>query len=891
MIANKTALKGLSYKKLDLHIHSPKSHCFEGSCTPEEIVQTAIKAGLDGIAITDHNSAQWVDQVKGAASGTSLVVFPGVEISCTGGKKNIHIIALLDPSTGSQDVQTILNLVGIKPSEYGDEDTVSDKGPVEIIEIIAKNGGLPVLAHCNSSGGVLRDMTGQPRTRVILSPYLAAAEGTDFTDVTKQGDHKRAVDLLDGTDPTYQRKLAVYQASDNLDPSNSGKHSLAGIGTRFSYFKMEQINLEGLRQCFIDPDVRIRQENELTTRKYPIISKVSINSGFFAGKEVSFHSGLTSILGAKGAGKSLLIEFIRFALGQEPSNQTIYEDHISKLRSRLGDYGSVTVVVADENGKETSITREFRELDGSPFGDSVPYDPAQLFPVLFLSQNEIIAIAENESEQLQFIDRFFDFHNYRQKIVAIEKEIEKLDTSMAEGLRAYLEVDELTGKIKNLDQEINKLDESLKNPIFEKFQELEKKDKALRLQQDHVQSFWESINKTREHVVTLNAPQLPEPLNLDPAVKRNLALIKNVQETAVESLASLGRVIISTRDKVAQEYQAWQPTFIQGRSEYEQYIQKMGGDYKSLALSRDRLVRQRAQFQKQLDEAKAKKDSVREIQKKRDEFLDSLQEEYAAYTEERKQKCEKFMQGSAGKLKLQILDQLNVDKFRESLLSLKRGSYLRDDEIATITSKITPREFVISLLRYNATKDSKHLEGVSKTSGIEIKQMKILADFLLSAIPYEELLSLQYRAYPQDRPQILYNIGGDDYQPISKISVGQKCTATLLMALSDGIMPIVIDQPEDSLDIRSIWEDVCTKVRGGKEKRQFIFTTHNSSVAVASDTDCFIVVEGNATNGNFVFAGSMDHSPVGTEVIKYLEGGPGTYRLKFEKYAHHRKTG
>ena len=36
---------GLSFKKLDLHIHTPKSECFQGSCKPEEIVATAIEKG------------------------------------------------------------------------------------------------------------------------------------------------------------------------------------------------------------------------------------------------------------------------------------------------------------------------------------------------------------------------------------------------------------------------------------------------------------------------------------------------------------------------------------------------------------------------------------------------------------------------------------------------------------------------------------------------------------------------------------------------------------------------------------------------------------------------------------------------------------------------------
>ncbi|GAI73173.1 unnamed protein product, partial [marine sediment metagenome] len=158
------------------------------------------------------------------------------------------------------------------------------------------------------------------------------------------------------------------------------------------------------------------------------------------------------------------------------------------------------------------------------------------------------------------------------------------------------------------------------------------------------------------------------------------------------------------------------------------------------------------------------------------------------------------------------------------------------------------------------------------------------ADFLLSAIPYEKLLSLQYRAQPQDRPEILYDIGDGDYQPLSSISVGQKCTAMLLMALSDGLIPIVIDQPEDSLDIRSVWDDMCTKLRAGKEDRQFIFTTHNSSLAVASDTDCYLILEGDASHGRLVHLGSLDHDPLGEEVMKYLEGGKETYSLKFDKY-------
>lgn len=879
---------GLSFKKLDLHVHTPASKCFLGICTPDEIVQKALDAGLDGIAITDHNTAEWIDRVKMAASNTKLTVFPGVEISCIGGKKNIHLIALFDPSCNAQNVITVLNLVGIKDG-YGGEEALAEKGLPEVLEIIHRNRGLAVIAHCNSTNGVLHDMSGQPRTKVIQSPYLFAAEATDFNDEQKRQNHKRVVDLLDGTDPTYLRKLAVYQASDNPSVDNPGQHSLEGIGSRYSYFKMEKITLESLYQCFIDPDTRICQEDHLSIRSYPYISEVFINSGYLSGETVCFHPGLTSILGAKGAGKSLLVEFIRFALNQEPSNIGIYQDHLSKLKMRLGEFGQVGITVIDENGKSTHISREFRELDGSPYQDTVPFDPSQIFPVLFLSQNEIIAIAENETEQLQFIDRFFDFNSYKSRIMVIEKELVQLDRTMAESLRAFSEAEDLSEKIQTINKELARLDESLKNPIFEKFVAMEKKDRLLRSQQEHLQTYIQNVSRARDSIAAIQIPPMPESFIADPAARRNLAVISTIRETTAESFSAILRELQAAFDKIDKEYNAWRSEFESGKKEYENNIQTMGGDYKALALSRERINRQKTQLQSQLLVVTSKKDQVMQISKKRNELLDELQNIYYQYSKERKDKCTKFMQDSDGKLQLHILDESNAEKFKDSLLSLKRGSYLKDEEIATITSRVSPRDFVIALLRYDATKETKHLESVAIASSINLSRMKLLADFLLNAIPYEELLALQYKAHPQDRPEILYNIGGGNYQSITNISVGQKCTAMLLMALSDGIMPIVIDQPEDSLDIRTIWEDVCKKVRGGKEKRQFIFTTHNSSVAVASDTDSYLVIEGDASKGKIVHSGSMDHQPISEEVMRYLEGGSDTYRLKFRKYSGPKK--
>src|SRR2546427_9848750 len=88
---------GLQWRKLDLHVHTPASADFDKrQMSPDDFVSAAIRKGVDGIAITDHNTAEWIDQIKEAAKG-KLAVFPGVEITAAGGKEgSIHIIAIFD---------------------------------------------------------------------------------------------------------------------------------------------------------------------------------------------------------------------------------------------------------------------------------------------------------------------------------------------------------------------------------------------------------------------------------------------------------------------------------------------------------------------------------------------------------------------------------------------------------------------------------------------------------------------------------------------------------------------------------------------------------------------------------------------------------------------------
>jgi len=192
-----------------------------------------------------------------------------------------------------------------------------------------------------------------------------------------------------------------------------------------------------------------------------------------------------------------------------------------------------------------------------------------------------------------------------------------------------------------------------------------------------------------------------------------------------------------------------------------------------------------------------------------------------------------------------------------------------------------------ALLRYDLSHDPNDLAAIAAASKLPLARVAALAEFLLgpdSDVGYEALLEFQYAVTPTDRPAIAFRLDDGSFSPLDELSTGQKCTALLVMALCEGNAPIIVDQPEDSLDIRSIWDDMCLRLRVSKSGRQFIFTTHNSSLAVASDSDKFVVLAADARHADAVLTGAIDSEEVRKEVIQLLEGGTATYFLKQRKY-------
>jgi predicted metal-dependent phosphoesterase TrpH len=91
--------------RIDLHVHSDAS---DGTDSPAEVMRRAAAAGLDVIALTDHDTTAGWDEARNALPG-GLTLVPGMELSCLLDGRSVHLLAyLFDPGNEELGEQTSL---------------------------------------------------------------------------------------------------------------------------------------------------------------------------------------------------------------------------------------------------------------------------------------------------------------------------------------------------------------------------------------------------------------------------------------------------------------------------------------------------------------------------------------------------------------------------------------------------------------------------------------------------------------------------------------------------------------------------------------------------------------------------------------------------------------
>jgi hypothetical protein len=887
-------MPGLQYYKIDLHTHTPASKCYRHKQhTAEEIVKAASDKGLHAIAITDHNTAEWIDQMKEAAKGTDLVIFPGVEISMSSG---FHIVAIFDPDVDRKHIENFLGAIDITPDFYGKQDALCKKSPEEVVEKIRDRKGLAILAHIDMRRGAFyQQVEVDQETGQVRVPQEWAILFNEL--------RYDAVECVNGQLPEkfdkdhgFKRLPTFYQASDNLDPEEPTKHSMDGLGSLYSWFHLDQINLEGLRQCFVDPEVRICLMDKYEERVYPQIVNMRVGQGgFFYSPNFDFHKGLDCIIGGKGVGKSLAVEFLRFALGQPSEDPDIARDHLGKLHKRLTEGNKVEVIYQLGNGTKYKITctyegKERGEEGGFPrssvecvnldTGEPFTGGIAKMFPMLAYSQTEVIKITEDKQAQLNLIDRLIETQPHERQIAQLGEKLRDNDKRLAQALDAKGRLEECEQEISTLREQIENINKTLADLLFEAMKKAEAKKGIFERQQDFVQSLIERVEEWQEEIASLTLEALPDDWKEDESLKAQQSISRDSKARVKEVLDELIKELVAQKEAAVSALTKWLPEFSQVEEEYNKLLEKSGGDQKVQERQRKKLEKQKKECEKNASRYKGLTENLDEVMKERATLLDQLAEAHRSYFETRKAKFDHLTKASDGKLQLTLEHASDLEKYACQLVELLKGGQNAPGVSMRrqIANNVSPRRFVELIIERDA-------KTLAEESGLTELWAARVIEKLWSHDDFAEVLALQHAYYPADVPFVRFRKPGGNYEELSDLSVGQKCTALLIIALCDGTMPVLIDQPEDALDIVSVWEDIAQKLRKGKDARQFILTTHNSSIAVSADSDQFIVLEeAGGDHGKVLAAGAIDRPEVRRAVIKRLEGGDKPYKLRSRKY-------
>jgi ABC-type cobalamin/Fe3+-siderophores transport system ATPase subunit len=165
---------------------------------------------------------------------------------------------------------------------------------------------------------------------------------------------------------------------------------------------------------------------------------------------------------------------------------------------------------------------------------------------------------------------------------------------------------------------------------------------------------------------------------------------------------------------------------------------------------------------------------------------------------------------------------------------------------------------------------------------------------LLAHAPYVPTQKLEFRAwlrrfaqwlFSTDHVSIRYEIAYDGVD-IRKLSPGTRGIVLLLLylALDDADdRPLVIDQPEENLDPKSVYDELVALFITAKAKRQVIIVTHNANLVINTDADQVIIAcAGPHPAGGLppisYIAGGLEDANIREAVCNILEGGEEAFR-------------
>ncbi len=675
----------------------------------------------------------------------------------------------------------------------------------------------------------------------------------------------------------------------------------------FSWIKADT-TFEGLRQIVFEPIDRVAFGYEKPEPKkfYYLIDKVRFidNTGQdnFPSDAVEINQNLATIIGGKSTGKSLLLYYMAKTIDrQEVENR--FADHPAATQYNFDDSPDFNFEVVWADGDSThlkNIERENKEGDRK---------------ILYIPQNYLNKLSEKNVRSRDTLNKFV-----RDVLLQDEKVCENYENNLAKIKGLSKSIPTNVVNLYQIKQEIEGIEESIKQLGEEKgikkyISQLQKEADGIKtksgLTDQEIKDYETLLEKERD--TTTNIAVLSADKKSLTSFKQDLSQqLENLEELRDEQASYLGNEEI--KKEFTQELTGISQIKTNLLASTDKIITSVDAKIKLHQKEFEKIKKDLTPFLEKVklqDELKKKNEAIRNEQKKLDKIVlekKSLASKKNLYDKRKKSLVETYKGIFSGYDEARNEFKKYENKFEDISLNVSVG----------FNEQRFNEEVIHGFLNKQDIK--RNVNGVAWKDEYEYQfDPSIHLTFItniLNGVVGGKIKTIKGRSAKDAVVKILENYFDLDFKiaykndPLDKMSPGKKglVLLRLLIDLSNEEWPILLDQPEDDLDNRSVYDDLVSFVKNKKKRRQIIIVTHNPNLAVGADAEQVIVAnqegqERGRDNKKFKFeyvSGALENTfelseakqkailfrkGIRQHVCEVLEGGKEAFQKRERKYS------
>ncbi len=932
--------KGSEWRKWDLHFHTPASYDYEYmNASDWEISRVLIEEQISLVAITDHHfiDCDRIFRIK-AMLNDKITVLPGIELRTDkGGSKAIHIIGIFPETLNLEELKDIwtklsgkLNLTPMDIASKGKENIYCNLE--ETCEIIKEIGGI-ITIHAGTKSNSIEEISNSLQFKMSQKKELC--ECVDIFEIGKKDDEDNYRKIVY---PKINMVLPMILCSDN--------HDIRNLEYKEKLWIKADPTFEGLKQIIYEPEERVyigdNPPRKIDSSK--IIKSITFsqtNTWLPDGQTFELNSDMVSIIGGKGTGKTALLDLIALAAGTQVGKENSF---INKAKDEISN---INIILKWENGEKSEIPGiDNKRMDNLKRDGLVRYLPQDYVETLCNNTQQEMLESEIENVIFQRIDKsqksgYSNFSEYKTELTKIinnkkdslKQVIEKTNKKIYDNELIIIKESKFKEQldlIKNEKDEAEKqrafITESLKQSGTDKTIE------ELNILNENKTKMETQISAQRKKLLDIEVIQ-NEVNQLEEEVKERISDIANsLKEIGITDIQDVCLKILpeNLKDIINQFKATIEKDFKDKNSELVKINEKIKEINSTLNIEKtkhENLTKLNEKIEYSTQQIETLNKNIAEIQQLKslnEELNDKRINAYIEYIEciyEEKKRLKEIYKplitalSSSGEENERLFEfSVNINheletfcnKIDQMINHQVEGRYFRREKEALLAD-IKDIWFVLS-------SDDEDLSDSSKTQ-IKESIKKACNLFIIGQEGDKKTIAEQLRKGFTEvdfyncllNPEF-YKLGYNiifNKTSLSKLSPGLKGVALLILFLEldqyDN-RPLLIDQPEENLDNRSVYKTLVKYFRKAKSRRQVIIATHNPNLVVNTDCEQVFVANWDKDKINQPYrisynSGSLENTfkkvqetnillkqGIREHICEILEGGQEAFEKREAKY-------